>query len=117
METADATSPTSEWPSSTPLSRMHTLTPAPVAPPSAHSRSTRSGRGFAIRIRSAAARGNDQAGSASSCSSGSGSADTQTRLKLPEEAGNVRSPLREPLCREYLVVVRSGDEVHDDEVC
>ena len=41
--TALSTSPTSGWPASTPLSRMQTRTPLPVAPPSAQSRVTRSG--------------------------------------------------------------------------
>ena len=38
------TSPTSGWPLSMPLSTTHTVTPAPVEPPTAHSRVTRSGQ-------------------------------------------------------------------------
>src|SRR5215210_6374543 len=68
---APATVPTSGWSRSTPLSRMQTRTPRPVASPSAHSRSTRSGHPASIAIRSAAARGRLHAGSSSSSSSSS----------------------------------------------
>ena len=44
MTTALSSSPTSGWVASTPESRMQTRTPSPVAPPSAHSRVTRSGQ-------------------------------------------------------------------------
>ena len=52
-----APSPTSGWSSSTPLSRMQTRTPAPVAPPNAHSRVTGSGQSAASRDRLAGGRG------------------------------------------------------------
>ena len=57
-----ATSPTSGWPASTPLSRMQTRTPLPVAPPNAQSRVTRSGQSTPIEIRSPAPAGRLQAG-------------------------------------------------------
>ena len=53
-------------PCSTPLSSTQTLTPRPVAPASAQSRSTRSGSGFSSSIPSTALRGSDQAGRSSS---------------------------------------------------
>src|SRR6266702_6783075 len=51
-----------------PLSRMQTLTPAPVAPSRAQARSTRSGHSRSIPIRATACRGSDHAGSSSSSS-------------------------------------------------
>src|SRR5437588_1673986 len=49
-----------------PLSRMHTRTPAPSAPPNAHSRVTRSGHSVGREIPSTAPAGRLHAGSASS---------------------------------------------------
>src|SRR5437870_5527309 len=46
-----------------PLSKMHTRTPAPVAPPHAHSRVTCSGHSRGSAIRSTASAGRLQAGS------------------------------------------------------
>src|SRR5258708_34951815 len=51
-----------------PLSRTHTFTPLPVAPPSAHSRSTRSGNGLSSAMPGTASRESDQAGRSSSSS-------------------------------------------------
>src|SRR4051794_6395732 len=64
--TERCTSPTSGWASSTPLSRMQTRTPAPVAPPQAHSRETSGGHGEWTRSASSAEAGRLQAGSSSS---------------------------------------------------
>jgi len=65
---APAMAPTAGWSNSTPLSRTHTLIPFPVAPPSAHSRSTRSGSGFSSAMPGTASRASDQAGRSSSSS-------------------------------------------------
>src|SRR3954469_10998014 len=64
--TERCTSPTSGWASSMPLSRMQTRTPAPVAPPQAHSRETSGGHGECTRNASSADAGRLQAGSSSS---------------------------------------------------
>ena len=64
MTTALSSSPTSGCVASTPESRMQTRTPSPVAPPSAHSRVTRSGQSAGSAIRSTASFGRLQAGSA-----------------------------------------------------
>src|SRR2546428_546895 len=65
IATDSCTAPTSGWPGSMPLSRMHTRTPAPVAPPHAQSRVTCSGQSRGSAIRSTASAGRLQAGSGS----------------------------------------------------
>ena len=60
--TALSSPPTSGWSASTPESRMHTRTPAPVDPPHAHSRVTRSGHSTGSAIRSTASFGRLHAG-------------------------------------------------------
>src|SRR5437879_5760585 len=66
MATDCCTSPTSECPASTPLSRTQTRTPAPVAPPQAQSRVTSPGHSSGSVIRSTASAGRLQAGRGSS---------------------------------------------------